>query len=111
MHTKKANVAKEELEAIQSRQRIQQNRQLGDNAPLPPTDIGYPQQGGDNAPLPPNMGYSQQGVRQPQYLGNAGQPGHFQQPGMNQGYGQVPRSQGQQGKLNIILYFCWLCVE
>lgn len=37
MHTKKANVAKEDLEGIQSRQRAQQKQQLSEvSAPLPP---------------------------------------------------------------------------
>ncbi len=84
MHTKKANVAKEDLEAIQTRQRAQQNKQQsGVQAPLPPAiqapnnrqgqqadysqgqQANYPQGQQPNYPQGQRVNYSQ--GQQPNY--------------------------------------------
>lgn len=113
MHTKKANVAKEDLEAIQTRQRAQQNKQQsGVQAPLPPAiqapnnrqgqqadysqgqQANYPQGQQPNYPQGQRVNYSQGGQhmmgpmhgQMGQMVGDPNQSGFPQAPSHDRGY-------------------------
>ncbi len=106
MHTKKANVAKEDLEAVQGKQKAQQNKQQS----------GGPQQHPDNLQGQTSYPQGQQGNFNPQGQGNypQGQQGNYPQARqMGPHHGQMagdpnqsaypqgpPRNQGFQGQGN-----------